>query len=125
MKDFVTTGGAPKEVIEIARELGCFQQFEPFERLAEERKSAITGKTSKKGNNASAESVRTRIFNDPVSSPSRTICQWALRVRELPCQDGPIGMAGLLGAEARHGACGHAHLRTRHTEYDHAGTQRS
>ncbi|MEY9590683.1 hypothetical protein ABIA06_002974 [Bradyrhizobium yuanmingense] len=48
MKDFVTTGGAPNEVIEIARELGCFQQFEPFERLAEERKSAITGKTSKK-----------------------------------------------------------------------------
>ncbi|WP_156446828.1 hypothetical protein [Bradyrhizobium yuanmingense] len=44
MKDFVTRGGATRS--SKLRELGCFQQFEPFARLAEETKSAIPGKTS-------------------------------------------------------------------------------
>ena len=41
MKDFITAGGDPHQMMEIAREIGCYRQVEPFTRLAEEMQSAI------------------------------------------------------------------------------------
>jgi hypothetical protein len=41
MKDFVVTGGDAHQLMEIAHEIGCFRQVEPFARLAEEIQSAI------------------------------------------------------------------------------------
>ncbi|MGY3609333.1 MULTISPECIES: hypothetical protein [unclassified Bradyrhizobium] len=43
MKDFIAAGGDPHQMMEIAREIGCYRHVEPFTRLAEEMQSAFPG----------------------------------------------------------------------------------
>ncbi|MCA6101043.1 hypothetical protein [Bradyrhizobium australafricanum] len=41
VKDFITAAGDPHQMMDIAREIGCYRQIEPFTRSAEEMQSAI------------------------------------------------------------------------------------